>query len=667
MPILLCPVCRQLDADYSAGEPPFIAIEQVSGHDQYRIGCLRCGDYVVDFFFLVLFRENGISEAQTAADLSTFLRLETDAMRGFRTVLTDRNFDALAARGRRPIDPNATIDILLERVATKTTALSAFCKPEARQTWIARLGLRGRRDLDHVLSLASDLIETMEAPTKPKEIGFRLTRDGWSRVHALQSPTSVGKLQDEAKHVSGPASLLPPLTVDTTAGSVVDSDAVLISYTHDTPEHKQRVGELAQKLRSEGVNIQIDQFVQNPQQGWPRWMSDQLRGARLVLCICTRTYRHRFEGREPGGSGSAWEGFAITQELYEAGGRNARFVPVFFEGATPHDIPLPLRGFTYYKLSDQYDDLYYFLTNQPAAVPVALGPKRNRVAPISQLSSRSVGSSTPAPELPEYLGSVNDRSPGAVARAAPIGDLLDRDFHPDIYALQIGETPGQPPHRAYAHFRVRIWAEALGHNPLEPDEEEAFRDQIRAEFLDDTGVVLEETKNAYVLVENRPAGLGFHRRWGWWVNDAAIGMASTLPDRGRPGLYSAADVVVDVTRLLAVTARLGIRGPARIRLEMGPTNLQVDWAPSDVRARERLGARLSGVREVRRPRIEEQQREIAAEVDVELQQLLAAPHIAAAKLLAFVLKDLHEARIDTSAFVQSVPALLDAVKQAHSL
>jgi SEFIR domain-containing protein len=40
-----------------------------------------------------------------------------------------------------------------------------------------------------------------------------------------------------------------------------DPPEVLISYSHDSPEHKDRVLQLAERLRGDGVEVQIDQYV----------------------------------------------------------------------------------------------------------------------------------------------------------------------------------------------------------------------------------------------------------------------------------------------------------------------------------------------------------------------------------------------------------------------
>ena len=96
---------------------------------------------------------------------------------------------------------------------------------------------------------------------------------------------------------------------------------VFISYSHDSLEHARRVLGLAERLRKDGVDAQLDQYVAGtPPEGWPRWMLDQLDWAEFVLMVCTETYYRRFRGHEePGkGKGTDWEGNLITLEMYDA-------------------------------------------------------------------------------------------------------------------------------------------------------------------------------------------------------------------------------------------------------------------------------------------------------------------------------------------------------------
>ena len=56
-----------------------------------------------------------------------------------------------------------------------------------------------------------------------------------------------------------------------------DPPKILISYSHDSPEHEKRVLELANRLREDGIDCTIDQYVVSPAEGWPLWMDKQIR------------------------------------------------------------------------------------------------------------------------------------------------------------------------------------------------------------------------------------------------------------------------------------------------------------------------------------------------------------------------------------------------------
>ena len=158
---------------------------------------------------------------------------------------------------------------------------------------------------------------------------------------------------------------------------------VFISYSHDSPEHAQHVLELAERLRKDGVDAQLDQYVAGtPPEGWPRWMVGQLDWAEFVLVVCTETYYRRFRGHEePGkGKGADWEGNLITLELYHAKGRTIKFAPVLFDGQNARFIPEPISGHTHYLLDseDNYAKLYDFLTGKAGVVARELGSLQMR-------------------------------------------------------------------------------------------------------------------------------------------------------------------------------------------------------------------------------------------------------------------------------------------------
>jgi tetratricopeptide (TPR) repeat protein len=153
---------------------------------------------------------------------------------------------------------------------------------------------------------------------------------------------------------------------------------VFLSYSHDSPEHADRVLALADHLIQDGVDCILDQYESSPPEGWPRWMDKHIRTADFVLMVCTETYFRRVMGEEePGkGLGVKWEGNLIYQHIYNADTTNTRFIPVLFEYCKVEHIPTPLQGATYYRYPQQYEDLYRHLTNQPWTTKPKLGKLR---------------------------------------------------------------------------------------------------------------------------------------------------------------------------------------------------------------------------------------------------------------------------------------------------
>jgi tetratricopeptide (TPR) repeat protein len=174
---------------------------------------------------------------------------------------------------------------------------------------------------------------------------------------------------------------------------------VFISYSHDSDEHRERVLALSERLRADGIETLLDQYVNgSPREGWPRWMLDQLDKATHVLVVCTPTYYRRFRGHEePGkGKGVDWEGALIASELYLARSRSLKFVPVFLSAPAEECIPEPLRSTTHYVLTSEavYQSLYDFLLQQSGVEP----------GPVGTLKPKARGKGSPltfAPSAPD--------------------------------------------------------------------------------------------------------------------------------------------------------------------------------------------------------------------------------------------------------------------------
>lgn len=164
------------------------------------------------------------------------------------------------------------------------------------------------------------------------------------------------------------------------------SSRVFISYVNESDAARKRVRDLADKLREQGVEAWIDQYVDAPEQGWPRWSEEQFAAAEFIVLICTAAYCERY--LEPPSTVSrreAWEGQILRQLLVEAGGNYGRFIPVT-DSDPPPPIPPPLGNLTVYDLEQDWERFYARVTHQRRPAP-QLGGLR----PIPPLAAKSSG------------------------------------------------------------------------------------------------------------------------------------------------------------------------------------------------------------------------------------------------------------------------------------
>jgi len=148
---------------------------------------------------------------------------------------------------------------------------------------------------------------------------------------------------------------------------------VFISYSYDSSKHIDKVLELSNKLRNDGIDCEIDQYYESPDEGWPRWMINQIKNSDYVIQCWTELYKRRFEGEEKG-KGSEVEGKLITQEYLNEGKRN-KYIPVVFSSQDLSFIPTIFADTTHYNLSMQgeYEKLYRRLSGQPSVKKPELG------------------------------------------------------------------------------------------------------------------------------------------------------------------------------------------------------------------------------------------------------------------------------------------------------
>lgn len=165
---------------------------------------------------------------------------------------------------------------------------------------------------------------------------------------------------------------------------------VFISYTHDSKEHIDMVLEMSNKLRSEGIDVVLDQYEQSPSQGWPMWMDQNINDADFVLMVCTENYYQRVMGEEKEGVGLGikWEGKLIFQHIYNSDSQSKKFVPILLKQGDDKFIPTPVQGCTYYKVNkdNQYEKLYWFLRG----VNHTEKPELGKLRPLPKKEKRSL-------------------------------------------------------------------------------------------------------------------------------------------------------------------------------------------------------------------------------------------------------------------------------------
>ena len=157
-----------------------------------------------------------------------------------------------------------------------------------------------------------------------------------------------------------------------------------VSYSWDSQQHRTWVRSLAERLRSEGVDVKLDQWELEPGDQLPRFMEQAIRENDFVLIVCTPRYKVRSDARE---GGVGYEGDIMTAEVF-TGGSERKFIPVLREREWVEAAPSWLAGKVYVDLrgdsysEDAYDELLLAIHGtRPQAPP--LGP-----LPVERLQRR---------------------------------------------------------------------------------------------------------------------------------------------------------------------------------------------------------------------------------------------------------------------------------------
>lgn len=181
---------------------------------------------------------------------------------------------------------------------------------------------------------------------------------------------------------------------------VMQIPKVFISYSHDNLAHKQRVLDLATRLRNNGIDSILDQWDLKPGDDLPRFMESNLQIADYVLMICSDNYVNKANS---GSGGVGYEKMIITSEYLRNIDSN-KVIPIIRQEGT-NDVPIFLKTKLYidFSIDDEfefsYDELARTLHKSPLFQKPEIG--NNPFKPIE--SSRPNRNDDSLLVLMEYL------------------------------------------------------------------------------------------------------------------------------------------------------------------------------------------------------------------------------------------------------------------------
>ena len=109
---------------------------------------------------------------------------------------------------------------------------------------------------------------------------------------------------------------------------------VFVSYSHDSPDHKKWVMEIATKLINNGVDVILDQWELKAGADIALFMERYIKDSDYVLMICTEKY---VEKANAGKGGVGYERMIITADLIKDID-STKFIPIIKQAGT-HKVP----------------------------------------------------------------------------------------------------------------------------------------------------------------------------------------------------------------------------------------------------------------------------------------------------------------------------------------
>lgn len=183
-----------------------------------------------------------------------------------------------------------------------------------------------------------------------------------------QPKSSLSERKDEVR--------TEPISCPGTSGDeILGPPTVFVSYTHENPDHKRWVAQLATDLRAHGVDARLDQWDLQLGDDVTLFMERGIRDAERVLLVCTPGYMRK---ANEGEGGVGYERLVVTGELADKIDTN-KFICVLRLGTKEYAIPTFAKTRLYIDFTDDgtYDvsleELLRAIHQAPAQIKPPIG------------------------------------------------------------------------------------------------------------------------------------------------------------------------------------------------------------------------------------------------------------------------------------------------------
>ncbi len=204
---------------------------------------------------------------------------------------------------------------------------------------------------------------------------------------------------------------------------------VFISYRQTSDTERQRVRAFAERLRSSGITVILDQFLLDakaggPPEDWAKWSTDQANQTERVIIIGGESWFLCYDGKQPPGTGlgAACEARNLRRRIYRNAGINEDIRVVIFDEANARHISADLELYHRFHADRDFDNIVRWLKDTQKSEQAEEWGQKNKDNRSHSTAPILLPTSSPRSNLPtiqRFFG-----------RDAELAKLLP-DLHPD--------------------------------------------------------------------------------------------------------------------------------------------------------------------------------------------------------------------------------------------